>query len=372
MNARSHSGVSLALFLAGVTQLTGACSSGPPPDFAPDPSLVARISEVRIHTSGAPVCPGNTIWASYDAVLDDGAVIPFSTQYDDDDPPPLHMVFLRRTSQEARPRGDGGWDTDPDPLKSAIDGFRLDVSMIARPSLTVEEMVAPEYSCMRTAISFKGPRGRAGAPGGPGPDVTVRIGALATPFYDSLIVAGVEVGAAPPFYVFGHPRDVPPLDWLVVESRGGPGGRGVPGDAGVKGANGADGCPAGQGGAGGAGGNGGPGGAGGPGGRISIIAPAEQPLLAGLVDAYSQAGEGGPGGAGGEGGQGGDGGKGGAGARRCDDGEPGAAGPVGAEGQEGPPGNPGLRPQVFTVQWDQVFDERSLWPLLEFNRARRP
>jgi hypothetical protein len=175
--------------------------------------------------------------------LDDGTVIPFSTQYDDDDPPPLHMVFLRRTSEEARPRRDGGWDTDPDPLTSAVTGYRLSVSLIANPSLVAEETIAPEYSCLRTAFSFKSPPGRTGQTGGPGPDVMVRIGSLASPFYDSLIVAGIEVGAAPPVYVFGHPRDIPPLDWLVVGSRGGSGGRGVAGAPGEEGAKGTDGCP---------------------------------------------------------------------------------------------------------------------------------
>lgn len=371
MIVRSAPGAGAASCCTGLLLAVGACSSGPPPDFAPDPSLVSLISEIRIHTPSGPVCPGNTIWASYDAVLDDGSVIPFATQYDADSPPRLHMVFLRRTSAAARPRRDGGWDTDPDPVKSAVSGFRLSVSLIADPSLEAEEVVAPEYSCMRSAFSFKGPRGRVGQNGGPGPDITVRIGALASPFYDSLIVAGIEVGAAPPFYVFGRPGEIPPLDWVVVESRGGQGGRGAAGSPGAKGAKGTDGCPAGRGGAGGAGGNGGPGGAGGLGGRITIIAPTEQPLLAGLVDAYSNGGDGGPGGPGGAGGPGGDGGKGGAGVRRCSDGEPGPVGPAGAEGQAGPAGNRGLRAQVFTVPLNQVFDERSLWELMEWTRGRR-
>jgi hypothetical protein len=371
MSVRSYPGYGVVLLAAASLQFA-ACSSGPPPDFAPDPSLVVRISEIRIHTSGGPVCPGSTIWASYDAVLDDGTVIPFSTGYDEDDPPPLHMVFLRRMSQEARVRRDGGWDTYPDPLRSAMTGYRLEASMIANPSLRAEETVAPEYSCMRNVYSFKGPNGKVGHAGGPGPDVTVRIGALGTPFYDSLMVAGIEVGAAPPLYVFAHPRDVPPLDWLVVESRGGVGGRGIEGSQGQKGSKGADGCPAGAGGAGGTGGNGGPGGVGGQGGRMTIIAPVEQPLLAGLIDAYSNPGPGGKGGPPGEGGPGGDGGTGGVGGRRCADGATGPAGAAGSEGAEGPPGNPGMRPQVFTVPTDQVFDDPGLGALLEFSRMRKP
>jgi hypothetical protein len=346
------------------------CSSGPPPDFAPDPSLVSRIAEIRMHISGGPVCPGYTIRSAYDAVLDDGSVIPFSTRYDDDNPPALHVIFLRRTSAQATPRGDGGWDTNPDPVISAVTGFRLMVTLVARPSLIAEGAVAPEYSCMRQAFSFRGPRGKVGQSGGPGPDVTVRLNVLSSPFHDSLFVAGVEVGQAPPFYVFAQADVVPPLDWITIESRGGDGGRGADGAAGEPGAKGTDGCPAGAGGAGGRGGNGGPGGPGGPGGRITIVVPVEQPLLAGLVDAYSSGGNGGAGGERGEGGAGGEGGTGVAQNRRCANGRPGPAGAEGVAGQQGAEGSPGFRAQVFTVPSARVFEDPRLVALLEYGGER--
>src|SRR5437879_12981656 len=106
-----------------------------------------------------------------------------------------------------------------------------------------------------------------GRPGGNGPDVTVRLAVLRSPFYDKLFVAGTEVGLAPPFDVLADASVVPPADWLPIETRGGRGGPGVAGAAGTDGAAGAAGCPAQPGAPGGNGGNGAPGGPGGRGGR---------------------------------------------------------------------------------------------------------
>jgi len=172
--------VVLALAL---TAALGACSRrGPPPDYAPDPALVARIEEIRMHVWPPQVCPGETVQAEYTAIMDDGSAIPFVTWYDRDDPPPLHVLFLRRTSLEAVSRGDGGWHTDADPLKSAVDGFRLRAEMRHRPDLVAEAVVAPEYSCTPYAFGFEGPQGGRGRPGGPGPNVTVRLDELTSPF----------------------------------------------------------------------------------------------------------------------------------------------------------------------------------------------
>src|SRR5437879_4527175 len=136
-----------------------------------------------------------------------------------------------------------------------------------------------------------------GRPGGNGPDVTVRLAVLRSPFYDKLCVAGTQIGLAPPFYVLADASVVPPADWLMIETRGGRGGAGVAGVAGTDGAAGAAGCPAQPGAPGGNGGNGAPGGTGGRGGRINIIVPLDDPFLAGIVDGRSTGGPGGPGGA---------------------------------------------------------------------------
>lgn len=344
-----------------------ACSNKPPPDFAPDPGLVARISEIRMHVMDGRVCPGNTVRATYDAVLNDGSVIPFETRYDDDHPPALHMVFLGRHSGEARPRNDGGWDTYDDPLLTAMTGFRLNAFLRANPSLSVERTIEPDYSCMRHAFSFRGPNGSRGQIGQPGPDITVRLNVLSSPFYEELLVAGVEVGHAPPFYIFADYRFTAPADWIIVESVGGPGGRGVSGADGAAGSKGTDGCPAGNGGAGGAGGNGGPGGSGGSGGHISIVVPDDMPLLAGMVEGHSSNGPGGKGGPPGKGGAGGEGGLGVAGETRCTNGTAGANGADGSAGVDGPQGQPGPRPQVLTVPWDQVFRDPRIIRLVEYH-----
>jgi hypothetical protein len=357
--------------LVSCVVLAAGCSSKPPLDFAPDPSLIDRISQIRMHTEGSWVCPGNTIRASYDAVLDDGSVVPFATEYNDDHPPALHVVFLRRTSREASPRKDGGWDTDRDPLVSAVDGFRLNAFMLAKPSLNVSSLVRPEYSCTRHAFSFVGGGGARGQGGAPGPEVTVRLDVMSSPFYEALLVGGIQVGDAPPFYVLADAAMVPPADWLIVESKGGPGGRGVDGAEGVKGAKGSDGCPAGVGGAGGRGGNGGTGGPGGPGGRTVVMVPSEQPLLAGMVEAGSAGGAGGRGGRAGKGGAGGDGGRGIAGTRRCDNGQQGPPGEDGTVGPAGPEGSPGPRAQVITVPGVGLFVDPRMMPLVEYNRSRR-
>ncbi len=359
------------LVLLSLVALPAACSNNPPPDYAPDPGLVSRITEIRMHFMDGRVCPGNTIRATYEAVLDDGAIIPFATHYDDDYPPPLHVLFLSRHSPEATPRSDGGWATHHDPLVSVINGFRLNAFMRANPSLSVSQVVEPAYTCQRNALSYQGQNGSRGQIGMPGPDVTVRLNILSSPFYDELLVAGVEVGQAPPFYVFADATYMPHADWLVVETVGGPGGLGVAGTPGAVGAKGADGCPAGTGGAGGAGGNGGPGGAGGPGGHITIMVPDNQPLLAGLVEAYSSAGPGGKGGPPGKGGAGGEGGQGISGGRRCTNGTAGALGAEGAAGVDGPEGQPGTRPQVLTVAAEQMFRDPRIGMLLDYNYGER-
>src|SRR5207247_2010076 len=79
--------------------------------------------------------------------------------------------------------------------------------------------------------------------GGNGPDVTVRLGIVRSPFYDKLIVAAVELGYSRPYYVFADGNTIPPANWLWVESRGGRGGAGTPGQNGSAGAAGQGGCP---------------------------------------------------------------------------------------------------------------------------------
>jgi hypothetical protein len=354
----------VAAVAAGVL-LTG-CASKPPADFAPDPALVARIDAIRVLPQSEYACPGGRIRTDYEAVLDDGTVLPFSRDYDDDDPPALHVMFLARQSAEAVSHENGDWTADRDPLHSVMEGFRLTAVMRARPELTATAVVAPEYSCVPHSFGFSGPTG------GPGPDVLLRLGTVSSPFYDRLLLLAVEVGDAPPFYVMHDAEDVPPSDWYVVESRGGRGAKGPRGARGTPGPAGRAGCPGAAGGAGGTGLTGGPGGGGGPGGSVTILVPDAERFLAGLVDARSVGGPGGPGGRGGEGGPGGAGGDGIlVNGQRCEAGPDGPRGREGPDGEVGPPGAPGNPPRVITVSSGDVFGSRvpkALQALLDFSR----
>ncbi|MGH7416321.1 MAG: hypothetical protein ACREMW_02505 [Gemmatimonadales bacterium] len=353
-----------------------ACSHRPPRDFAPDPGLVARIREIELR---APqwACPGQSFPVTYSAVLDDGSRVPFESRYDKKHPPALHVVFLQRHSAEATPLEGGGWAGDRDPLVSARTGFRLDAALRANLSVTGSATVAPEYSCDDHTFQFEGATGDPGGAGVDGPEVTVRLGIVRSPFYNRLLVVAVEVAQAPPLFLLADARSVPPADWLIVESRGGRGGRGVSGARGLRGAEGAAGCPGGAGGPGGVGGSGGPGAAGGRGGRITVIAPESEPFLAGLVDARVSGGEGGPGGAGGAGGAGGPGG-----AphptdtqRSCLPGQTGVEGAAGRAGPKGFEGDRGPRMTVLTVPLRSVFGTRApaeLVELLDLGTRRRP
>lgn len=365
----------------GLVVLAAACSHGPPADFAPNAGLVARITGLRINAVPRAVCPGGQIQADYEATLNDGSTVLFERRYDKKRPPRLHVVFLRRTSPEAVPQEDGDWTTNRDPLASAMNGFRINAFLIAKPSMNASAAVQPEYSCVPHAFSFTGAAGDQGLPGQDGPDITVRLRILRSPFVDRLLVAGIEVGQAPPFFMLADADRVPPSDWLIVESRGGRGGRGSDGAAGQGGAAGAPGCPGGAGAAGGHGGNGGPGTAGGRGGRITVIGPQNEPFLVGLVDGQSLGGEGGPGGRGGKGGAGGKGGEarvpdGLPADRRCDPGSAGAKGADGAAGPHGPFGVPGPRAQTLTLPAAEVFGPTAQWnpqlaSLLDYTERNR-
>jgi hypothetical protein len=131
-----------------------ACGSKPPPDYAPDPGLVAQITRINMRMP-ARACPGRSIRADYEAVLADGRAIPFSRKYDDDNPPPLHVLFLRRWSQEAVSQEDGDWNLGGDPLQTVMQGFRLTAELKADRSISVTRVVAPDYSCMPNAFQFR-------------------------------------------------------------------------------------------------------------------------------------------------------------------------------------------------------------------------
>ena len=337
-------------WLPAVALVAAACSHGPPPDFVPDPALLDQIREIRM-TVTPTACPGETFGTTYSALLSDGTAVPFESRYNKKHPPRLHVVFLDRRSDEATPLQNGSWTAERDPLVTLRSGFRLSASLKYKPSIATTASVQPEYNCLNHAFDFEG------YTGGDGPDVTVRLGIVRSPYFERLLVASIQVGDAPPFYTVADANAIPPRDWLVIEARGGEGTRG---EAGRRGAAGAAGPPCSDGGPGSDGDPGGVGGSGGRGGRITIIAPSEEPFLAGLVDARS------PGGRGGDGGPGGDGGRGGKGGaaiasdsthRSCNAGRSSPSGRDGSSGRRGRTGQPGPRPQAITVAGHEVFGD---------------
>src|SRR5207245_7506176 len=69
-----------------------ACSHAPPAGFAPDPGLVAQIKDIRIVPAYTRACPGSVVPTTYEAVLSDGARVPFSRHYDNKHPPRLNVA----------------------------------------------------------------------------------------------------------------------------------------------------------------------------------------------------------------------------------------------------------------------------------------
>lgn len=341
----------------GAVLVTGACSHAPPPDFAPEPGLIAQIESIHIIAASPQACPGSTIRVDYEAVLADGSRVPFARSYDKKHPPLLHVVFLERESPDAVSREDGDWKAERDPLATVSTGFRLTARLRARPTVTSTVLLPPDYGCMSHVFWFSGvSQLLGGVRGGDGPDVAVRLALLRSPFYESLYVAGIQVSGGPPSYVLGDASRVPPTGWLLVESDGGSGGSGQAGLDGSDGTPGVAGCPGGAGGQGSNGGDGGAGGDGGSGGQITVVVPVDQPGLAGLVDRRSSGGSGGRGGAGGRGGRGGMGGAGlfDANNRPCSSGADGSSGRDGLSGHDGTMGAPGST-RVTTARLPELF-----------------
>ncbi len=355
-----------------------ACHHGPPPDFTPDPGLIAQIREIRMAPQVDAACPGQSFRVSYTAVLEDGTTVPFATRFDRDNPPRLHVQFLDLNSPQADPERDGGWDADADPWRSVLTGFELEAVLRAKPSVRAATRVPPMYDCMDRTLSFHGANGRdasgknsagkSGDPGRDGPDITVRLGIVRSPFVERLLIASIEVGRDAPRYRFADADRVAPRAWLRIESRGGSGGDGGDGAPGKTGVTGKSGCPGGAGGQGGDGQYGGPGAVGGDGGSITIVVSESDRFLSGVVDPVSSGGDGGRGG---KGGTGGDGGAGGAA-----DGPTCSAGPAGASGRDGSSGSNGRRGRgdrevvVITSPLNQVFGSRIPPELNELLRPR--
>jgi hypothetical protein len=356
--------VSLAVLLVPLMALILACAQRQlPPGYQPELTLLDRVESINIKTPPF-ACPGQNLPAAYEARLDDGTILPFATEYDDDNPPPLHISFLSRSSPEAEPLEDGSWDIASDPLSGATTGYRLNALLMHKPTVHAQLVVDPDYSCLPHAFEFQGEQGQ------DGPRVTVRVDILSSPFFERLFLAEILPSGSDPLYVLADADRLPRTGWLTIESKGGTGVQGRPGRRGRPGRSGSPGCPGGRGESGGMGGPGGRGGPGGSGGEIFLMVPTGETGLAWLVQARSPGGVGGPGGLGGAGGRGGSGGS--ASGEGCSSGSSGSDGLQGGTGRRGVMGSDGPALQIIEFPRERVFRQNgpaALWVLIEQART---
>jgi hypothetical protein len=225
-------------------------------------------------------------------------------------------------------------------MRSVLSGFRLSVALVRDPSVRSDTVVAPTNECSHTPIVL------------PTSDryhlttAHVRLGTFVTPFYDSVVVAAVELeGQAPTIVVLG-PREMRSGAIKVVA----PGKNGAPGRAGRPGADGGA-CSKGE-----QGDDGDPGEPGQPGGNVDIIVQDGAPWLADLVAVSNPGGRGGQGGAAGAGGRAGSGARQAAGST-CST----RAGLNGKPGRSGADGPAGSSPRVTSVIFQLLWSGSPIW-----------
>ena len=233
---------------------------------APAPLAVERVRSLRIMPAAPSACPGEKIQASYVAVLDNDSTLVIE---------PDQLSALDRDGISAAPERSGAWSTETDPLLTARSGFVLRARLRDKLSVATQVVVSPDYTCPQDFV-------RQGA------DLTVRVGQLRSPFYDSLIVIAVTAGSGPPTHIVldGAKATRPAVDLWAAGETGRPGTPGPTGGAG-KGS-----CSIGS-----DGGDGTAGHPGGKGGSFTIYVEAGHRDLLGFLSTHSGGGAGGPGGA---------------------------------------------------------------------------
>jgi hypothetical protein len=313
------------------------------------------VSSLTVLPKQARVCPGQQIVVDYLGRRADGSRVELAPG----DVSPVSPASRGEGDAEAEPRNDGTWRTSADPMRSVLTGFRLSVALARDTSVRADAVVAPSYECSHTAIVL---------PTSDRYQLTtahVRLGTFATPFYDSVVVAAVELeGHAPTLTVLG-PREMRPGAIRIVA----PGRNGAPGRAGRPGADGGS-CANGE-----QGDDGDPGEAGQPGGNVDIIVQDGSRWLADLVAVSN------PGGRGGAGGAPGAGGRANSGPRQAGATCSTRAGRAGKPGRAGPDGPAGSSPRVTSVIsellwsgspiWNDALARRAIEGLTQFDANRR-
>ena len=338
-----------AVSFAWLAYQTGICVAQP--SLPKTASMGHRESTIGIIPQASRVCPGQTVDATYVQRSSDGSRINLSPS------------DLKQTSpsdaESATMRRDGSWQTSADPMRSVLTGFRLSVTLARDSSVRGDTVVAPAYNCPRATIRL--PMGDQRHP----TVAYVRLGTFDTPFYDSVVVAVVEVESRVVSIQVLSPKEMR----AGAISISAPGKNGAAGRNGRRGADGVD-CSKGDDGE-----DGEPGEPGQPGGEVDIITQGGSPWLADLVAVSNAGGRGGSGGAGGAGGSTGVVGRtsGGRGSAACTA-RAGRPGRTGRPGLDGPPGSSKvtsvLTPLLWTGSpiWSDATARRTIEGLMSYQR----
>ena len=284
----------------------------------------------------ARVCPGQQVEATYVEHFPDGSQGKVSSRD--------VRQLTPKDGDSVTVARDGSWQTNADPMRSVLTGFPLSASLARDSSVRGDTVAAPSYDCPHDVIKL------------PMSDrfhfthAYVRLGTFRTPFYDSVVVAVIELDGR----VLGT-RVLSPAEMrsgaIKITALGKPG---VAGHSGSQGSPGSD-CSNGE-----QGTDGEPGEAGQAGGQVDIIVQEGSPWLANLV-AVSNTG-----GRGGKGGEGGAGGPASAPSSRTGSGSGGSScrprpGRPGRSGAQGPDGEPGQPPKVTSAPVPLLWTGSPIW-----------
>ena len=309
-----------------------------------------EIRELTITPSSPSACPGQIIAARYFARTANGSRVTLG---------PSDLSLLARAGVGADPTSDGGWQTNGDPMASVFTGFRLTASLLSDSTVRADTVVVPSYECRRASIGLR-PTTRFHTT-----RAHVRLGVMASPLHDSIVVAVVEVDGGAQAIVLLTPREMRP-GAIKINA---PGIDGAAGRNGRPGRAGAD-CSDGE-----AGEDGEPGGPGEPGGQVDIIVQADARWLADLVVVSNLGGRGGAGGSGGAGGRPGISTRPGRGSCTARPGRNGRPGHDGGHAASGPA--PRTTSVIFSLLWpgspvwSNETARRALEQLTEYDQRRR-
>jgi hypothetical protein len=317
------------IFGAACAAQTGR--SDPAPRSSHSSAANQAIRALSILPKSARTCVGQPIQVQYIARLADGSRIPLSAT----DVTPVGGGV----DAAAQPRSDGTWQTSIDPMRSVLAGFRLAAALTRDSSVRGDTVIAPSYECSHMTVALPASDRYNSA------EAHVRLGVFATPFYDSVVVAVVEVDGRPPTVMVLAPSEMR-SSAIKIQASGKPG---APGRAGRPGAEGAS-CANGE-----QGEDGEAGEPGQPGGRVDIIVQDGSPWLANLVAVANLGGHGGAGGPGGLGGRPGVGARQGGTTCNIRAGRSGRPGQPGADGPAGPP------PRVTSVISPLLWPGSPIW-----------